>query len=451
MKKIILIITLAFSVLLGQQRSIIFNTGNPAYTCNDAGGSYSNYTCDDECDQLINDYCTILLEGHTIDSNNTLADKFSTNNNYALEAFGIYLKLHPDSNPLLDHSATIKIHSDNNDSPGDVLGEWAVEIGNGYYYSLYVGDGCIDLEENSSYWISAHTDNNDTQLIWLNTQIPFYTFAQTNDNGITWNSSEFGTAGAAAIWAEQIYYTDWQPAETESADVNLDGTTNVLDVVQLVQFVLGNLEFSEEQMNNSDFNNDDFINILDVVSIVNLILNGNTVEPMPGFSLEDINPASDYYGEHIGPETFRGDVSLYYFGKAGWSHCRHRFGVLNDLFLELESEGITDVSIVGINGYQYINDDYSCMICDDLCTSSTCDDGARILPWVQDLDFNNDDIGDVWNEWDATIRDLVFLNRDGVYVTRVNLTSYNPDPDGMGECTDNYDTIKQLILDLLEE
>ena len=91
------------------------------------------------------------------------------------------------------------------------------------------------------------------------------------------------------------------------------------------------------------------------------------------------------------------------------------------------------------------------MICNDLCTSSTCDAGARILPWVQDLDFDLDGSGDVWEEWNATIRDLVFLDRDGRYVTRINLTSYNPDPDGMGECTDNYDTIKQLILDLRQQ
>ena len=50
---------------------------------------------------------------------------------------------------------------------------------------------------------------------------------------------------------------------------------------------------------------------------MNFILSGNTFEPMPNFSLEDINPESDYYGDYVGPELFRGDVSLYYFGKAG--------------------------------------------------------------------------------------------------------------------------------------
>jgi len=315
MKKLLLISITVITPLFSQQRSLVFNTGNPAYTCNDAGGSYSNYTCNDECNPNSGDYCTILLEGYVITENNTLADKFTINENYALEAFGVYLNLHPDSNPLLDHSTTIRIHADDNDSPGNILGEWTVDIGVAYYYSMYVGDGCINLDSDASYWISAHVNDSETQLIWLYTQAPFYTFAQTDDNGITWNDSEFGTSGAAAIWAEQIYYSDWQPAE--SADVNLDGVTNILDVVQLAQYVLGSLEFTDEQIENADFNQDDTVNILDVVSIVNLILFGTTSELMSEFSLEDINANSDYYGEYIGPETFRGDVSLYYFGKAG--------------------------------------------------------------------------------------------------------------------------------------
>ena len=87
--------------------------------------------------------------------------------------------------------------------------------------------------------------------------------------------------------------------------------------MQLVQFVLGNITFTDEQIENADFNHDETVNVLDVVSVVNLILSGNIADPMSDFSLEDINPGSDYYGTYIGPETFREDISLYYFGKAG--------------------------------------------------------------------------------------------------------------------------------------
>jgi len=121
--------------------------------------------------------------------------------------------------------------------------------------------------------------------------------------------------------------------------------------------------------------------------------------------------------------------------------CRSRFGILNNLYNELISEGINDVEIIGINGFQYIDDSYSCMICDDECT--TCGE-PRILPWTQDIDENEDDQGDVWREWGVTLRDFVIVGRDGQELARINLTYNNPDPDST--CGENYETIKNLIL-----
>ncbi len=136
--------------------------------------------------------------------------------------------------------------------------------------------------------------------------------------------------------------------------------------------------------------------------------------------------------------------------------CRHRFGVLNDLHNELVAEGITDIHFMGMNGFQYINDSNGCMLCDqpDLC--SNCE-GIRHLPWTQDYDdgFNctgdndglceaDDTLGDVWDMWDVTLRDLVILDRNGRYVTRINLTATNPDPGST--CGQNYETIKELLI-----
>ena len=121
--------------------------------------------------------------------------------------------------------------------------------------------------------------------------------------------------------------------------------------------------------------------------------------------------------------------------------CRSRFGILNDLYNELVSEGINDVKIIGINGFQYIDDSYSCMICDEECT--TCSE-PRILPWTQDIDENDDGNGDVWNEWNVTLRDFVIVGRNGVVLARINLTANNPDPNST--CGENYETIKNLIL-----
>ena len=144
------------------------------------------------------------------------------------------------------------------------------------------------------------------------------------------------------------------------------------------------------------------------------------------------------------------------------------------MYNELQDEGYTEVNIIGINGFQYLDNDYHCMICDTPDECSSCD-VERVLPWVQDLDDDdNDEIwddygvdgipdtgdlgegdglpdetyGDVWESWDISLRDLIFIDRDGNYISRINLTSFNPDPTALGECTDNYETIKQLILSL---
>ena len=52
---------------------------------------------------------------------------------------------------------------------------------------------------------------------------------------------------------------------------------------------------------------------------------------------------------------------------------------------------------------------------------------------------------DVWDNWDITLRDLVVVNRYGYEVARLNLTYANPDPNST--CGENYQTIKDLIID----
>jgi len=111
------------------------------------------------------------------------------------------------------------------------------------------------------------------------------------------------------------------------------------------------------------------------------------------------------------------------------------------LYNDLLSDGIDDVEMMGINGFQYINDSYTCMICETPDNCSSCDE-IRTLPWAQDTDTI-----DVWGEWDVAIRDFVILNRDGIEFARVNLTPFNPDTEGTAGCSGNYEAIKQLILD----
>ena len=99
------------------------------------------------------------------------------------------------------------------------------------------------------------------------------------------------------------------------------------------------------------------------------------------------------------------------------------------------------------------------MICAEECTSYTCDGGPRSLPWAQDYDDGincqgdneglceeGDEDGDVWDSWNILLRDLIILYRDGLEFARINMTYNNPDPTELGECSGNYQKIKDLIL-----
>ena len=55
-------------------------------------------------------------------------------------------------------------------------------------------------------------------------------------------------------------------------DVNEDGLLNILDVVLVIGFIIGNNDFSEDQISSSDMNADGIINVLDVVLLVNSVL-----------------------------------------------------------------------------------------------------------------------------------------------------------------------------------
>ena len=125
---------------------------------------------------------------------------------------------------------------------------------------------------------------------------------------------------------------------------------------------------------------------------------------------------------------------------------------------ELVAEGITDIHFMGMNGFQYINDSNGCMLCEQPELCSNCED-THHLPWTQDYDDGlnctganvglcevDDTLGDVWDMWDVTLRDLVILDRDGRYVTRINLTATNP--DSSATCGQNYETIKELLISI---
>ena len=56
-------------------------------------------------------------------------------------------------------------------------------------------------------------------------------------------------------------------------DVNFDGAINVVDIVQVVNFILNTNTPTDLEFSVSDINQDGILNILDVIQVVNMVLN----------------------------------------------------------------------------------------------------------------------------------------------------------------------------------
>tara|TARA_Y100001960_G_C14246192_1_gene620633 strand:+ start:39 stop:536 length:498 start_codon:yes stop_codon:yes gene_type:complete len=84
------------------------------------------------------------------------------------------------------------------------------------------------------------------------------------------------------VYANNEIDTEWMLYEINNlidstngilGDINQDSIINVLDIISLINFVLGSDAPTFDEMILSDLNQDGIINVLDIVSLVNLILN----------------------------------------------------------------------------------------------------------------------------------------------------------------------------------
>ena len=278
-----IILLLVLSPLLGQDRSLIFSTGAPDGT-----------------------------EGHSIEFNGitgtSLSDRIFISNNMVLEALKVYAKA--STAPAM---AKIILQADDGGLPGEEIYSWTINVdeenhGNNYFL-IITTDLCIYLDAGNYYWLTLHADDPDSQISWYYSNNATFTYTTSSDLGVNWETPSVGNCGALSVWAEYIY----EPEVDEMiGDINADGAVNILDVVLLANAVLTGNYLSE-----GDINGDGENNVLDIVGLVNIILNGPSYEQLPTWDYVDINTNSDYFDQLIGPDTFNGNVSLYYFGKAG--------------------------------------------------------------------------------------------------------------------------------------
>ena len=128
------------------------------------------------------------------------------------------------------------------------------------------GDTWIDLENTTSSntsWIKQRFILSD--YIDLESTIQFKFVAED----IFYNGDD-GSGGSLVEAAIDNFLIEYTGDATTSGDVNNDGSINVLDVIQVVNMILGN---SEPDLLSADLNSDGAINILDIVMIIDIILN----------------------------------------------------------------------------------------------------------------------------------------------------------------------------------
>ena len=294
------------SLIVAQDRSLIFTTGAPLGSC-----STGDNPCNSDLDCLPGESCN-PPESYTIEFNGTtgtsLSDRIYISNNMVLEALKIYAEA--SSTPAM---ARVILQADDGGQPGEEIYSWILDVeeenhGNNYFL-IITTDLCIYLDAGNYYWLTLHADDPDSQISWYYSNNATFTYTTSTDLGVNWEEPSVGNCGSLSVWAEYIYESE---VNETIGDINEDGSINVLDVV-----ILANAVLTDAVLPDGDINDDGINNVLDIVVLVNIILTGPPTVQLPTWDYFDINTNSDYFDQLIGPDTFYGNVSLYYFGKAG--------------------------------------------------------------------------------------------------------------------------------------
>jgi len=139
-------------------------------------------------------------------------------------------------------------------------GTWDINV-----YGVYADTGIINRDDINSdtgfggFSRFTHRISNHLELIEeFNSDLEVKMTAEFLIN----NGEESGIK-----YVDFIYHPTVTPG-----DVTGDQIVNILDVVNLVQYILGQTEFNNDQLLAADLNEDSIVNILDVVNLVQIIL-----------------------------------------------------------------------------------------------------------------------------------------------------------------------------------
>jgi hypothetical protein len=137
-------------------------------------------------------------------------------------------------------------------------------------------DGYPMCGPEEEYPHAAHWGTDD--MVYIMFQMPNWDFNEIGD--LTGpDFMNFVYAGYAEVTEPGEEYGSGGPSCNAAGDVNGDEVVNILDIVGIVNHILGTSPLDDAVLCAGDYNGDDIVNILDIVGIVNYILgNGRMVQ-----------------------------------------------------------------------------------------------------------------------------------------------------------------------------
>jgi hypothetical protein len=151
---------------------------------------------------------------------------------------------------------------------------------------------------------------------------------------------------------------------------------------------------------------------------------------MPDFSLIDMNSTSPTYQQSVSPRDYLGHVTGWYLGAALCGYCVDQFHFLDQMQLELRATyPLLRIELIGINE-------------PDQQAGNTAATGGTDIPWLQDLDIDENGLADAAMDlWGMEFRDVVILDGASQMVGTYNLNQHDL------ANSDNYDTLQHMLID----
>ena len=188
--------------------------------------------------------------------------------------FNVYYKSY-DDRFIVQWDGVLNGEDDQN-CPNCIDETFQVIFYNEAYHETQTGDGQIkfqykevhDIDANGNYsTIGVESPDQDAGLQYL--------FSLNRALGANWDQDNDGVVNdfAIVITTNSPSYSGGGGDLCAPYDVNIDGSVNVVDIVNLVNIIFGAPALTDEQECAADTNGDSVINVVDIVTLVNYILN----------------------------------------------------------------------------------------------------------------------------------------------------------------------------------